>query len=164
VSAPSADGRDGALPPRGQWSRLWALADRAEVCAAARELASGLRLEPVAPPESGLVLLALRDGVAGVPFHLGDMPAARVAVRLRTGDGRSAEGGAIVGGEDLELAQAIAVLDAVLAHGLPGSERARASLRRGAARAAEIDRRRALLLARTRVDFQGFAELAGDPG
>ncbi len=151
------------LPPRGVWGRLLALADRAQVLATAEALAAEGNIELLAPPESGLVLLALRDGVAGTPFHVGEMPAARVAVSVRSADGRRGEGGAIVSSEDLELAHAVALLDAVLAHDLPGSERVVALLAQGAERAAEIERRRALLLARTRVDFQAFGELARDP-
>lgn len=152
-----------ALPPRPAWGRLLALAERAEVLATAEALQAEVRIEPLAPPESGLVLLALRDSVAGTAFHVGEMPAARVALRIRTADGRTAEGGAVVQGEDLELAQAIALLDAVLAHGLPGAERVAALLAEGARRAAAIEQRRALLRARTRVDFTAFADLAGDP-
>lgn len=152
------------LPPRALWGRCWAAADRSAVLAAAAAIASGVRVEPLAPPESGLVLLCLRDSVGGTPFHLGKMPAARVALRLRRADGRCAEGGAFVQMEDLELAQAIAVLDAVLAEGWEASEDVVALLRVGADRLAEIERRRRIILARTRVDFQAFADLSGDSG
>jgi len=150
------------LPARSSWSRLLSLADREAVLATAEAIAARVRIEPLAPPESGLVLIAVRDGVAGVPFHLGEMPAARVALRVSTAEGRIGEGGAIVQNEDLELARATALLDAVLAHALPGWEDAVALLRAGARRAAEIEERRTTLLARTRVDFRAFSELAGE--
>lgn len=151
------------LPPRPAWGRLLALAGRATVLETAQALAAGSRIEPLAPPEAGLVPLALRDSVAGTAFHVGEMPAARLALRIRMRDGRIAEGGAIVQGEDVELAQAVALLDAVLAHGLPGAERAAALLAEGARRAEAIEHRRALLRARTRVDFTAFADLSGGP-
>lgn len=152
-----------ALPPRGQWGRLLALVDRAELLALAQALAAGWRIEPTAPPEAGLVLLTLRDGVAGTPFHVGEMTATRVALRVQTADGRVAEGGAIIAGEDLERAQAVALLDAVLAHDLPGAARASELLARGQARAALIERQRRTLLARTKVEFAAFGDLAGSP-
>lgn len=155
----SAAAGQGAPPPRSSWGRLLAAVERDRVIATAERLAAQLEVELAAPPESGLVLLTLRDGVAGTPFHLGEMPAARVALRVRTADGRGGEGGAFVRGEDLELARAIALLDAVLAHDLPAAAAAAGLLAEGAQRIAAIDRRRALQLARTRVDFTPFTTI-----
>ncbi len=158
----SAATEQGAPPPRSSWGRLLAAIERDRVIATAERLAAQLEVELAAPPESGLVLLTLRDGVAGTPFHLGEMPAARVAVRVRAADGRLGEGGAVVQGEDLERAWATALLDAVLAHGLPGAAAVAALLAEGAERVAATDRRRALLLARTKVDFTPFTAVEAD--
>lgn len=153
--------RSGSLPPRGSWGRLLALVDRTELLALSRALASQLQVEPTAPPEAGLVLLTLRDGAGGAAFHVGEMPAAQIALRVVAPDGRAGEGGAIVAGEDLERAEAVALFDAILAADLPGAAQVGALLARGAGRAAEVDRQRRLVLARTRVEFGTLGDLPG---
>lgn len=60
-------------------------------------------------PESGLVALRGRIGGGGQPFHVGEMSATRVTVRIASGH----VGHAMIGGRDARKAQLVAVIDAL---------------------------------------------------
>jgi alpha-D-ribose 1-methylphosphonate 5-triphosphate synthase subunit PhnG len=71
-------------------------------------------LEPVTVVTSrtGLVMLPYLDSAEGAPFHLGEVLACEVHVRVVGG-----EGYAVCLGRDLEFATALAVIDAALSVG-----------------------------------------------
>lgn len=60
-------------------------------------------------PESGLVALRGRIGGSGQPFHVGEMSATRVTVRIGSGE----VGHAMISGRDARKAQLVAVIDAL---------------------------------------------------
>jgi len=60
-------------------------------------------------PESGLVALQGRAGGTGQPFHVGEVSATRVTVRIGTGQ----VGHAMISGRDVRKAQLVAVIDAM---------------------------------------------------
>ena len=60
-------------------------------------------------PESGLVALRGRIGGSGHPFHVGEMSATRVTVRIGSGE----VGHAMISGRDTRKAQLVAVIDAL---------------------------------------------------
>jgi len=60
-------------------------------------------------PESGLVALQGRAGGTGQPFHVGEVSATRVTVRIGTGH----VGHAMISGRDSRKAQLVAVIDAL---------------------------------------------------
>jgi alpha-D-ribose 1-methylphosphonate 5-triphosphate synthase subunit PhnG len=60
-------------------------------------------------PESGLVALQGRAGGAGQPFHVGEVSATRVTVRIGSGQ----VGHAMISGRDTRKAQLVAVIDAL---------------------------------------------------
>ncbi|WP_339763539.1 phosphonate C-P lyase system protein PhnG [uncultured Hoeflea sp.] len=60
-------------------------------------------------PESGLVALQGRAGGTGQPFHVGEMSATRVTVRIGSGQ----VGHAMISGRDTRKAQLVAVIDAL---------------------------------------------------
>lgn len=60
-------------------------------------------------PESGLVALQGRAGGTGQPFHVGEVSATRVTVRIGSGQ----VGHAMISGRDSRKAQLIAVIDAL---------------------------------------------------
>jgi len=126
---------------------------RESVLAAAAQLVEGVSITPVTPAESGLALLQWRDAVMHQPFFLGEVPMAHAAVSLRNHRGERIEGGAVVMADDSELAQALAVLDAVWAHRWPGAEAVDALARQGAQVRGALHAERQAMLARTRVDF-----------
>lgn len=116
----------------------------------------------VALPRAGLGLLTSRDGACLESFYLGEFPLSTCHVELSCPDGRKAEGGAQVMADDVELASALAVLDAVLAAKLSGWEEVRELIARGAERRNQQDHRRRALLATTKVDFAPLAETGDD--
>jgi len=60
-------------------------------------------------PESGLVALQGRAGGSGQPFHVGEVSATRVTVRIGSGQ----VGHAMISGRDTRKAQLVAVIDAL---------------------------------------------------
>ena len=60
-------------------------------------------------PESGLVALRGRIGGNGQPFHVGEVSATRVTVRIGSGQ----VGHAMISGRDTRKAQLVAVIDAL---------------------------------------------------
>ena len=136
-------------------------AGRDAVLDTATQLTEGLTVTPLQPAESGLALMQWRDAVQHQPFFLGEVPMARAAVALVNHRGERAEGGAVVMADDAELAQALAVLDAVVAQRWPGAEAVDALAQRGAQARDRVRAVRQAGLKRTRVDFALLAE-AGD--
>lgn len=120
---------------------------------AARRAADGLKIAQLQPAESGLALMQWRDAVMHQPFYLGEVPISRAAVALTDAEGRRVEGGASVMADDAELAQALAVLDAVWTHRLPGCDKVDALAAVGERTRAGLRAERQAVLKRTRVDF-----------
>ncbi|GIK82937.1 MAG: hypothetical protein BroJett024_40420 [Alphaproteobacteria bacterium] len=144
-------------PEREDWAAALAAADGARVAALADRIRDRAEVEPLAPPREGLMLMQARDSVAGAAFHLGEIPMARVHLRLTASEG-AADGGAALMSDDLALVTRLAVLDAALAADLPEAPEIEALIADGMAARAEVRARRALALDRTRVDFQLLSE------
>ncbi len=66
-------------------------------------------VEVLRGPESGLVALRGRIGGGGQPFHVGEVSATRVTVRIGSGT----VGHAMISGRDARKAQLVAVIDAL---------------------------------------------------
>lgn len=144
-------------PEREDWTAALAAADKGQVAALADRIRDRATVEPLAAPREGLMLMQLRDSVAGAAFHLGEIPMARVHLRLTAPEG-TAEGGAALMSDDLALVTRLAILDAALAADLAEVPEIEALLAEGMAARAEVQARRALALDRTRVDFQLLSE------
>lgn len=144
-------------PDRETWATALGAADKTRVAALADRLRARTRVEPLAPPREGLMLMQMRDSVAGAPFHLGEIPMARVHLRLTAPEG-VAEGGAALMTDDLALVTQLAILDAALAADLPEAPEIEALVAEGMAVRVETQARRALALDRTKVDFQLLSE------
>lgn len=147
-----------ALPPRAAWVELLTAVDRERLLAGAAGVERHARVRATALPQAGLHLLALRDGAFGEPFFLGEIPSACAQVVVMDAQGQEHAGGAWVMADDVALAQALAVLDAALAAGLPGADEARLLLAEGAARRAQIADARSRMLTATTVDFALLSE------
>jgi alpha-D-ribose 1-methylphosphonate 5-triphosphate synthase subunit PhnG len=144
-------------PERESWASALSAADAAKVAALADRIRERATVAPLAPPREGLMLMQARDSVAGAAFHLGEIPMARVHLRLTAPEG-AAEGGAALMSDDLALVTRLAILDAALCADLPEAPEIEALIAEGMAAQAEIRARRALALDRTRVDFQLLSE------
>lgn len=142
---------------REDWGAALAAADPAAVTALAGRITAKVKVEAMAPPREGLMLLQMRDSVAGSPFHLGEIPVAKVHLRLVDGP-HVAEGAAVLMSDDLTRVTQIAVLDAALAAGWDEASEIEALIADGHAARARAEAERALVLERTRVDFQLLSE------
>ncbi len=145
------------IPERESWTAALAAADPSRIATLADAISARGTVEALAPLREGLMLLQLRDSVAGSRFHLGEMPVAAVHLRL-TENGHSAEGGAMLMSDDIERTTQLAILDAALVGGWPETDQIAELLAEGMAARAQIEAERALVLDRTRVDFQLLAE------
>lgn len=104
-------------------------------------------------PQTGLAMLQLEEGALGTAFYLGEFPLAKCEVSLQLSDGRQVNGAAQIMDDRVEFAQALALLDAVLAHQLPGCDEAQILLNLGMKKIADEEAIRQRMLAQTRVDF-----------
>jgi len=129
-------------PDRESWASALASADAAKVAALADRIRDRATVTPLAPPREGLMLMQARDSVAGAAFHLGEIPMARVHLRLTAPEG-GAEGGAALMSDDLALVTRLAILDAALCADLPEAPEIEALMAQGMAVRAEVHARRA---------------------
>ncbi|MDZ7602636.1 MAG: phosphonate C-P lyase system protein PhnG [Hoeflea sp.] len=95
----------------GRQRRLSVLAKAPAADLLARWKQTGLdpSVELLRGPESGLVALRGRIGGSGQPFHVGEVSATRVTVRIGSGE----VGHAMISGRDVRKAQLVAVIDAL---------------------------------------------------
>jgi alpha-D-ribose 1-methylphosphonate 5-triphosphate synthase subunit PhnG len=132
-----------------------------EVISCATELSKGWEVRPKSMPQSGLGMLKLRESAFGETFYLGEFPFASAWLEVTTPDGDVAEGAAQVMDDRQELAESLAICDAVLAARLPGWKRVLGLLDKGQAAKEATARERKQILASTRVDFS-LLDDAGD--
>jgi alpha-D-ribose 1-methylphosphonate 5-triphosphate synthase subunit PhnG len=146
------------------WLRALSAHPPEQLQALVNELADqgGWQISPKALPQSGLGMLQLTDSALQDNFNLGEFPLSTAWVVIRLADGRNVEGAAQVMDDRHQLAEQLAVCDAVLRHCLPGHERVEQAIAKGMATLARIDRERQAMLARTRVDFSLLDRLDDD--
>jgi phosphonate C-P lyase system protein PhnG len=138
---------------RGRWGAALLGLDRRRVLEVAGRLSQTLRIRLRRVPVAGLAMTRVRDTVLNHAFNLGEIPLTSVHVRLSAPDGRSGEGGASLMCDDLELAEATAIIDGVLAHGLEGAAEAARLVQEGLDRLNVREAQRRSMLERTRVSF-----------
>ena len=141
------------LPSRAQWARLLLAAPRAELLAAHAAAMQTVQANYLSLPQNGLALLPLIDGAFHEHFNVGEIPLARVHLALQDQAGREARGAAWVMEDDMQLVEALAVADALLAAEWPQAEAFAALLQAGQAVIARIEQERKTMLAATTVDF-----------
>ena len=141
------------FPSREDHAAALAAVDPDRITEIANRIIRRATVEPLAPPRDGLMLLQMRDSVAGAAFHLGEIPVTQVHLRLSDG-AREAEGGAALMSDDLDRVTRIAVLDAAHAADWPEAPEIAAMIAEGVVVRAQTEADRALVLERTRVDFQ----------
>jgi alpha-D-ribose 1-methylphosphonate 5-triphosphate synthase subunit PhnG len=148
--------------PRADWVVALGALQAQRVVDVAGELTHGWAVRHVIVPRAALRLLPVVDSVHGDAFHLGEVPVARACVEVAAPDGRRGEGGAEILGDSVDLAVAIAVLDAILAADLPGAARVAALIEEGRDRLRQVRAERAAMLAATRVDFSSMSRMGAD--
>ncbi|MDT8371027.1 MAG: phosphonate C-P lyase system protein PhnG [Gammaproteobacteria bacterium] len=138
---------------RKNWIRLLMAVNKKQIKQLAEQITSGWALRYKSLPQSGLGMLKLRDGALQEPFYLGEIPIASAWVELTLPNGDKAEGAAQVMDDDKDLAEALAVCDAVLANQLVGHDLLTVLLQQGANKLEAEQRNRKRMLKRTHVDF-----------
>jgi alpha-D-ribose 1-methylphosphonate 5-triphosphate synthase subunit PhnG len=148
--------------PRTEWVVALGALPAERVVGVAGELARDFAVRQAIVPRAALRLLPIVDSVHGDAFYLGEVPVARACVEVEAPDGRRSEGGAEILGDSVDLAIAIAVLDAILAGDLPGAARAASLIEEGCDRLQHVRAERAAMLAATRVDFSLMSPMGAD--
>lgn len=143
---------DAGMASHAHWLDTLARADDGAMKSMAEDLLPLLGEVEVVQSRTGLVMLPLRDTVAGTDFHLGEVLVAEAHIRL---PGTSVEGYGMVTGRDLERAMAMAVIDAAAMAGKNPDGIARfIDAQADRIRAADDERLRAVEA--TRVDMETF--------
>ena len=119
-------------------------------------------IRPKSVPQSGLGVLKLNDSAFEESFYLGEFPLASAWLEVQTSEGVIAEGAAQVMDDRVEVAEALALCDAVLSAQLPGWEQLNTMLDQGMKIREATNRDRKHMLASTRVDFSLLDDVAPD--
>jgi alpha-D-ribose 1-methylphosphonate 5-triphosphate synthase subunit PhnG len=98
-------------------------------------------------------MLKLKDSAFEEFFYLGEFPVASAWLEVQTPDGVIAEGAAQVMDDQVEVAEALALCDAILSAKLPGWQQLNEMLEKGVAIRETTKRDRKKMLATTQVDF-----------
>ncbi len=130
-----------------------ALADEAELEAAAARLAASVSYIFLRRPEAGLVMVEGRAGNSGRRFNLGEMLITRCVVRVERRGGAATEGCSFIQGNRPRHAELAAVFDALLQQEDQIDSLERSLIEPLAARRDEELRKRASKTAATKVDF-----------
>lgn len=139
--------------PRIEWvSALKALPTN-DLLALTKKLSEGWTLRPKSVPQSGLGMMKLKDSAYNETFYLGEFPLASAWLEVTTPDGMKVEGAAQVMDDRIEVAEALALCDAVLSSKLPGWKQIYNMVEQGLVINEKTNRERKMILARTRVDF-----------
>ncbi|WP_124949152.1 phosphonate C-P lyase system protein PhnG [Sulfuriferula thiophila] len=139
--------------PRNKWPSALCSLPASEVRYLADVLSGELEVRDVALPHAGLGLLNMREGAFQESYFIGEIPVARAEVVIRDMAGNEVRGGALIVDDRVQLARAIAILDAVIAGKLPGWVNAMTLVQQGLEAHQQNETERKHLLAATRVDF-----------
>ena len=124
-----------------------------ELLATTVELSADWTLRPKSIPQSGLGMLKIKECAFNEQFYVGEFCLSSAWLEVTTTDGQVAEGAAQVMDDRVELAEALALCDAILSAQLPGWENISSMIDRGLVIRESTNRERKQMLARTQVDF-----------
>jgi alpha-D-ribose 1-methylphosphonate 5-triphosphate synthase subunit PhnG len=144
---------------RNQWIVSLNEVGQDKLLAVTSELSQNLKIRPKAVSQSGLGMLKLEDSAYGEPFYLGEIPFSSAWLEIETEDGVIAEGAAQIMDDQIEVVEAMAICDAILANQLMGWEQILEMVDEGAKKREDISRERKTMLASTQVDFSLLDEV-----
>ncbi|MBN2791400.1 MAG: phosphonate C-P lyase system protein PhnG [Desulfuromonadales bacterium] len=147
---------------RSQWGSALQALPEAQILSLTKELVSNWQIRPKVIPQAGLGMLKLNDSALCESFYLGEFPLATAWIEVETADGTVAEGAAQIMSDRTEIAEALALCDAVLAAQLPGWEQVAELLAEGVAIRTRIGAERKRILSSTQVDFSLLDEVGGE--
>jgi alpha-D-ribose 1-methylphosphonate 5-triphosphate synthase subunit PhnG len=126
------------------------------------KLSEDWEIRPKSLTQSGLGIMKLKDSAFHETFYLGEFPLASAWLQITTPEGNKVEGAAQVMDDRVDIAEAMAICDAVLSAKLPGWENVSDLVNEGAALRKQKERERKAILARTRVDFSLLDNVGGE--
>ena len=147
---------------RTEWISALKVLPIDNIVALTTKLSENWILRPKSVPQTGLGVMKLKDTAFNEAFYLGEFPLATSWLEVITPDGKKTEGAAHVMDDRVELAEALALCDAVLSAQLPGWEQVYNLVEQGVAINKKSNRERKMMLARTRVDFSLLDNVGGD--
>ena len=150
------------IPNRTTWVSALTVLPIDEVLALTARLSANWRIRPKSVPQTGLGMLKLNDSAFNEAFYLGEFPLASAWLEVRTADGQIAQGAAQVMDDRMELAEALALCDAILDGGLPGWEQVAVMVEKGLRVREAIQLERKRILAHTQVDFSLLDDVGDD--
>jgi len=124
-----------------------------ELISTVKELTEDWLVRPKSIPQSGLGVLKINDSAYNESFFLGEFPFASAWIEAQTPQGQTAEGAAQVMDDRVEVAETLALCDAILSEKLPGWELVSALVEKGMMIRKATDQERKQILACTQVDF-----------
>jgi len=124
-----------------------------ELLTATAELSTDWTLRPKSMPQSGLGMLKIKESAFNEQFYLGEFCLSSAWLEVTTPEGQVAEGAAQVMDDRVELAEALALCDAILSAQLPGWQKISCMVERGLTIRESSNKERKQMLARTQVDF-----------
>ncbi|MFK5914289.1 MAG: phosphonate C-P lyase system protein PhnG [Woeseiaceae bacterium] len=127
-----------------------------------KELSEEWTLRPKSLPQSGLGMMKLKDSACNEDFYLGEFPMSSAWLEVTTPAGLKAEGAAHVMDDNVEIAEALAVCDAVLSSELPGWKQVYKMVEQGLSIRENTNRERKMMLAHTRVNFSLLDNVGDD--
>lgn len=145
-----------------QWITAMAVLPPERVMEMAGRLAKRHSVNLLAVPQAGIALLPLRESVERQVFYLGDVPLSTCRVEIRSPEGHTVEGAALLMADDAERAEAMAICEGVLAHRLDGWQETAGLVAEGLEHLRHEARIRKTMLTRSWVDFALLNEEADE--
>ncbi len=150
------------IPSRCLWVRALTTHSSHKLQSLAEDLITHWEVNYKSLPQTGLSLLQMEDGVFHEPYYLGEIPVANAWIELTNSSNESFEGAAWVMNDSTELAVALAVCDAVLAHQLPGWQKVADLIDKGMEKRALEEAQRSTILVKTKVNFSLLSQEEDD--
>jgi len=147
---------------RTEWIRALSAHPAEKLLSMTTALSSDWTIRPKSIPQCGLGMLKLNDSAFEEPFYLGEFPLASAWVEIKTADGLVAEGAAQVMNDQIDVAEALALCDAVLSAQLPGWEKVTKLLDEGMQITKSTQLERKQMLASTQVNFSLLDDVSGN--
>ncbi len=147
---------------RSLWVKALTAHSLETICNLAEEIGKNWQIQYRSLPQNGLSLLTMQDGVFHESYYLGEIPISQAHLSLINEQGESYDGAAQVMTDSEDLAVALAVCDAVMAHQLLGWEKVARYIELGMKKREEENLIRGAMLAKTKVNFSLLSKEEND--
>ncbi|MGD8784865.1 MAG: phosphonate C-P lyase system protein PhnG [Thioalkalispiraceae bacterium] len=130
-----------------------------ELTSVVNDLKQAFEVRPVSLSTSGLGMLKLKDSAFHEPFYLGEFPLVSAWLEVKSKTGETVQGAAYVMDDQKELAEMLALCDAVHSARLPGYENVEQLALKGMSAIEKRHHERKQILAHTKVEFSLLDEV-----